>query len=107
MKYDPIEILKALSNPSRVGILKEIYKTDVRGCCDENPSWDKCSCVGDIVEKFHLAPSTISHHMKELSRAGLIRVSKEGQFVRVVPNPEALRNVVEFMEEIMKSGQKA
>lgn len=105
MKYDPVEIFKALSNPSRLEILKFVYKSGVAGtfegkleCCE------KCSCMGDIVDRFHLAPSTISHHIKELVRAGLINVERDGQFVRLMPNPEALEAVSQFTESVMANG---
>ena len=60
--------------------------------------------MGDIVDRFHLAPSTISHHIKELVRAGLINVERDGQFVRLMPNPEALEAVSQFTESVMASG---
>ena len=101
MKYDPVEIFKALSNPSRLEILKFVYESDVAGtyegkleCCE------KCSCMGDITERVHLAPSTISHHIKELVRAGLVNVEKDGKFVRLLPNPEALDTVSTFVDSV-------
>lgn len=104
MQYDAVEIFKALSNPSRLEILKFVYQSGVAGtyegkleCCE------KCSCMGDIVEKFHLAPSTISHHIKELVRAGLVKVERDGQFVRLLPNPEALEAVSVFTESVKAS----
>jgi ArsR family transcriptional regulator len=104
LEYDPAEIFKALSNPSRLEILKFVYESGVAGtyqgkleCCE------KCSCMGDIVGRFHLAPSTISHHMKELARAGLVRVERDGQFVRLLPNPEALEAVSGFVDSMKDS----
>jgi ArsR family transcriptional regulator len=108
MRYDPVEIFKALSNPSRLEILKFVYSSGISGtiqgkavCCE------KCSCIGDIVGKFNLAPSTISHHTKELVRAGLVKVERDGQFVRLVPNPEALEAVASFTDKVIKSAKKA
>lgn len=102
MKYDPVEIFKALSNPSRLEMMQFVYQNGISGtyqgkleCCE------KCSCMGDIVSEFHLAPSTISHHVKELVRAGLVKVEREGQIVRLLPNPEALASVCTFMESVI------
>jgi len=104
LEYDPVQIFKALSNPSRLEILKFVYKSGVTGtfegkleCCE------KCSCMGDIVGKFKLAPSTISHHIKELVRAGLINVERDGQFIRLLPNPEALEAVSAFTDSVLAS----
>jgi ArsR family transcriptional regulator len=102
MTYDPVEILKALSNPSRLEILKAIYRSGGRGTCQpvvENA--EKCCCMGDMIDRFKLAPSTISHHTKELVRAGLVRVERDGQFVRLLPNPEALETLTELIGEIV------
>ena len=103
MKYDPVEIFKALSNPSRVEILKFIYASGFTGTLDGKTECCECSCMGDIVCKFNLAPSTISHHTKELVRVGLVKVERDGQFIRILPNPEALEAVSEFMDGVVDS----
>lgn len=51
---------KALSHPLRIEILKEL---DSNACC----------YTGDLTEKFPLAQSTISQHLNELKKAGLIQ----------------------------------
>lgn len=51
---------KALSHPVRVAILKELSSLS---CCH----------TSDLTEKFPLAQSTISQHLKELKKAGLIQ----------------------------------
>ncbi len=106
-KPDPVKIFKALSNPSRVEILKTIYKQGI-SCTFEGkvPTAEKCSCVGDIVQRFRLAPSTISHHIKELAHAGLVKVERSGQFIRVVPNPEALKVLGDFSDSLLNSAAK-
>jgi ArsR family transcriptional regulator len=103
MKYDPVEIFKALSNESRVEILKAVYKAGVSGIYeDKKLCCETCSCMGDIVKKLGLAPSTISHHTKELVRAGLIRCERDGQFIRLIPNPEALEVIGSFANTLQK-----
>jgi DNA-binding transcriptional ArsR family regulator len=54
------ELAKALSHPARVAILEILA--------------DKKSCIcGDIVEELPLAQATISQHLKELKRIGIIK----------------------------------
>lgn len=102
MEYDPAKIFKALSNESRLEILKALYQQDISGTLEgEEPCAERCSCVGDIVERFKLAPSTISHHIKELALAGLVRVERSGQFCRVFPNPEALKALSAFSDSLI------
>src|SRR5690554_150462 len=59
------DIAKALSHPARVSILKILSKMNV------------CIC-GDIVELLPLSQSTVSQHLKELKRVGLIKGEIEG-----------------------------
>ena len=59
------DFANAISHPARVAILKEIAKKE------------SCIC-GEIVEVLPLAQSTVSQHLKELSRAELITGTIEG-----------------------------
>jgi ArsR family transcriptional regulator len=103
MEYDPARIFKALSNESRLEILKSLYSKGISGTLEgSDPCAERCSCVGDIVERFGLAPSTISHHIKELALAGLVKVERNGQFIRVFPNPEALEAISEFSASLLQ-----
>ena len=58
---------KALSDPRRVSLLEAI------GTAHEFPCQRLC-------HMFPVSKGTISHHMKELLRAGLIRSRREGQY---------------------------
>lgn len=104
MEYDPVEIFKALSNPSRLEMLKFIYESGAGAFDGGNPCCE-CSCIGDIVGKFNLAPSTISHHAKELVRTGLVKVERDGQFIRLLPNPEALEAASALMNAVVESNK--
>lgn len=59
------DIAKALSHPARIKILKILKGMNV------------CMC-GDIVELLPLSQSTVSQHLKELKRVGLIKGEIEG-----------------------------
>jgi ArsR family transcriptional regulator len=102
MDYDPARLFKALSNESRLEILKAICQEGISGTLEgKKPCVERCSCVGDIVQRFQLAPSTISHHIKELAQAGLVKVQRRGQFIRVFPNPEALKALCAFSNSLL------
>jgi ArsR family transcriptional regulator len=103
MEYDPVRIFKALSNESRLEILKSLYQEGISGTMEgQELCTENCSCVGDIVERFRLAPSTISHHIRELAMAGLVRVERNGQFIRIFPNPEALKAISTFSDSLVR-----
>ncbi|MDX1665660.1 MAG: metalloregulator ArsR/SmtB family transcription factor [Saprospiraceae bacterium] len=57
---------KALSHPARLAILKTLAERDT------------CIC-GEIVEVMPLAQATVSQHLKELKRTGLVSGEVEGK----------------------------
>lgn len=59
---------KVLGHPARVAILQHLFEMNA------------CVC-GDLVEEIGLAQPTISQHLKELKRMGLIQGSIEGTSV--------------------------
>ena len=61
-------IAKALADPRRFEIFQEMAA-----------SKDEHAC-GRIVERFPVTQATVSHHLKELTDAGLIEIRPEGQF---------------------------
>jgi ArsR family transcriptional regulator, arsenate/arsenite/antimonite-responsive transcriptional repressor len=85
----------ALSNPHRL----QIY-TMLSGCCDPGErclieSTEPC-CVGDIGRRLNIAASTLSHHLKELNRANLIRMDRDGKQIYCSVNPAMLMNIRAF-----------
>lgn len=59
---------KVLGHPARIAILQQLIKAN------------SCVC-GDLVEEIGLAQSTISQHLKELKKVGLIQGTIEGTSV--------------------------
>ena len=74
------EIAKALSHPARLKILKILY--DLNSCM-----------VGSIVDLLPLSQSTVSQHLKELKRVGLIKGEIEGPKICYCINPEVMGKV--------------
>ena len=61
-------IAKALADPRRLELLRQI------GSCTK-----PMQCA-DIKDCHSVSAATLSHHMKELETAGLVRVTREGKF---------------------------
>jgi DNA-binding transcriptional ArsR family regulator len=61
-------VAKALSDPRRMALLEAIGSAATYPC-------------HQLREQFPVSKGTISHHMKELLRAGLIKARREGQFI--------------------------
>lgn len=53
--------------------------------------------VSQIAARFEVTLSTVSHHLKELRNAGLIRCEKHGQTVCCSADPGALEEVERFL----------
>jgi DNA-binding transcriptional ArsR family regulator len=92
------DAFKALSNPHRLSIF-----TRLASCCLPggtcNTEADMRECVGAVGKNLGLAPSTISHHIKELHRAGLIKMKRRGQTVECWVDPETLDALATFFKE--------
>lgn len=73
-------------------------------CCAEQIIHDKsdgqiCECVGTLGEDLDIAPSTVSHHLKELARSGLIIMTRRGQHVECRVDPDVLEALIKFFQE--------
>jgi ArsR family transcriptional regulator len=71
-------VFRALSDPTRLAIY-EVVRT-VSPAAGLTPG-DLRNSVSQIATRFDLSLSTVSHHLKELRRARLIRCERRGQFV--------------------------
>ncbi len=82
-------VFKALGNPHRLKILIDLGACCAPGaqCCGER---QKLS-VGELGGELEIAASTLSHHVKELGRAGLVRCTKRGKCVLCCCDQDALR----------------
>lgn len=62
------QLAKALGHPARVAILQHLIQIN------------SCVC-GDLVDELPLSQSTVSQHLKELKKSGLIKGTIEGTSV--------------------------
>ncbi|MDH5692458.1 MAG: metalloregulator ArsR/SmtB family transcription factor [Gammaproteobacteria bacterium] len=95
---DYAEIFKALSNPHRLALFYRLMS-----CCEPGTKCITDSarfCVGDLGEGLDIAPSTLSHHLKELNRAGLVRMERKGKNVECWVDPNILEELAGFFKNI-------
>lgn len=92
------EIFNALSNPNRLKIFMRL-----RTCCAPgtmcNFEDDADTCIGDLAKDLDIAPSTLSHHVKELYRAGLIKTQRRGHNVMCWIDEETLKDIAVFFND--------
>lgn len=85
-------IAKALADPRRMQLLESIGSEREYSC-------------QRLCEHFPVSKGTISHHMKELVRAGLIETRKDGQYRFYEVRREVLAAyTAELMRRVAKAG---
>lgn len=85
------QFTKVLGHPARIAILQHLIKID------------SCVC-GDLVEVIGLAQPTISQHLKELKKLGLIQGSISGTRVCYCIDAQAWQNMRENLLAFLASG---
>jgi DNA-binding transcriptional ArsR family regulator len=53
--------------------------------------------AGEIGEELAIAGSTLSHHLEKLRNEDLVRVRREGTFLRYSANAESLQELLTFL----------
>jgi ArsR family transcriptional regulator len=79
---DALEIalrLKALADPVRVKLVSLLFSSD---------AGELCSC--DLASAVELSESTVSHHLSQLRRAGLVESERRGMNVYHRPRRDSL-----------------
>ena len=93
---DLARVFRALGDPSRLAI----YEVIRRGCADGEGHSDEelRRNIGDIAGEFELSLSTVSHHIKELRNAGLIRCERRGQQIFCSVSADTLAIAERFLK---------
>ncbi len=102
------QAFKALANPHRLEIFNILSH-----CCDYDPGKGDqevpTCCVGDLGPRLDVAPSTLSHHLKELQRAGLVNMHRKGKHIYCSLNIgmiKELRMLLKYYEQNKRHAEK-
>ncbi|MFB6347191.1 MAG: ArsR/SmtB family transcription factor [bacterium] len=99
------EVFEALASTTRMKILDALrekrLECDNPGSCDLS---ERCCNVGELVDRLGLTQPTVSHHLKELRRAGLITSEKDGRTLYCSINDEKFEELCRFIQSFCCNG---
>jgi ArsR family transcriptional regulator len=78
----------ALAAPRRLEIIKEIGASAVPYPCTA------------IIQSQKISAATVSHHLKELERAGLIEIMREGKFMNIALRRDVLGAYSDYLRQL-------
>jgi ArsR family transcriptional regulator len=80
------DMLTAMGTESRLRIMQLLLSAHPEGLV-----------VGEIQSELEISASTLSHHLEKLKHEGLVKVSREGIFLRCTANTTALGELLSFL----------
>lgn len=83
-----VETLGALAQESRLEVFRLLVRKGPAGMA-----------AGELSERFGLPPATMSFHLKELTRAGLIISRRESRSIIYSANYEHMQELIDFLLE--------
>ena len=94
------EILKALSHPVRVEFLEWMREPE-KHFCDQAHPLDMGICGQQFERRCGLSQSTVSSHLATLEKAGLIRISRVGQWAFYRRDEDAIASFVDDLRNTL------
>lgn len=96
------DAFKALAHPNRLSIYLEVVAHHQQQQGMPAPA---AGCgVADFISKLNIGAPTVSHHVKALVDAGLIRVEKQGKFLTCYLNETLYNELGDFFTPL-QSGE--
>ena len=83
-----VRALSALAHESRLAIFRALVVAGPDGMP-----------AGEIAQQVGLAPSSLSFHLKDLSRADLVKARQAGRFIYYSANFDAMSGLIGFLTE--------
>jgi len=80
------EMFAAMGAPARLRIVQLLLTAHPQGLV-----------AGDIQQELDIPASTLSHHLDKLKNESLVRVRREGTFLRYTANTDSLQELITFL----------
>jgi len=85
---DVVAALAALAQSTRLAVFRLLVQQGPTGLA-----------AGEIAARLDIAPATLSFHLKELSRAGLVGPRQDGRFIYYAADFAAMNELLGFLTE--------
>jgi ArsR family transcriptional regulator len=91
---------RALGDPTRLQIFQMLRRCGAEVSITPNGACHPAGALaaGEVCCRFAQSPSTISHHLRELRLAGLIRMQKRGRTVYYAVDEAAVTRIAQFLQ---------
>jgi DNA-binding transcriptional ArsR family regulator len=86
------ELFKALNDPTRRKILDLLKEKDLT--------------AGEIAEEFDISKPSISHHLEQLKKAGLVSTERNGQFITYLLDTTMLEEATQWLIQLMNNHEE-
>lgn len=96
-----LELFKALSNPTRLQILRWLGDPAANFAPQDEPAEEVGVCVKQIQEKAGISQSTASQFMRILQRAGLVSSRRIGRWTYYKREDERITGLPERLHEVL------
>jgi DNA-binding transcriptional ArsR family regulator len=90
-----VEIFKALSDPTRLKLVKMLNDCEP-GICKGGPL-----CVNALAQRLNITQSAVSQHLRILRQAGLVRGVREGAFMHYSLDADGLEKYKVALRETL------
>jgi DNA-binding transcriptional ArsR family regulator len=81
-----VAALMALAQESRLRVFRYLVKHG-----------GSAPAAGEIADQLEIPPATLTFHLKELARAGLIESQRDGRFIRYTLRVAGMRELLDFL----------
>lgn len=102
MPDDLNSAFKALGHPHRLAIVRRLLEQAL-SCCEADRPDDctldpTCCNFGTLADELDVGKATVSHHLKELERAGLVERLREGRRVYLRADLDRMETLRQFLD---------
>src|SRR5437588_7583753 len=80
--------LAALAQDTRLALFCELVR---KGCAGES--------AGELAERLHVPPQTLSFHLKEMTHAGLLRPRRTGRYIYYAVDFDHAQRLIAYLSD--------